>query len=198
MALNQSDQKIKQPLKKYLDISYNSTERLIRLVNDMLTVSRIERNKIEINKELVDIAEIVQLVFDELKISADEKHIAFTFTKEEKKKYTTKGDKEKLREVFQNLIGNALKFTHIATKGKMLTFSVTDTGSGIPKEEQGKLFKKFSKIEYSYSKHSSQPGTGLGLYISKQIISLHNGIIEVQSDVDKGSTFMVLLPESIS
>ncbi len=206
MALNQSDQKIKEPLKKYLDISYNSTERLIRLVNDMLTVSRIERNKIEINKESVDITEIVQLVFDELKISADEKHITFTFTKEEKKKYMAKGDREKLREVFQNLIGNALKFTpekgsitvHIGNSGKMVTLSVTDTGSGIRKEEQRKLFKKFSKIEYSYSKHSSQPGTGLGLYISKQIISLHNGTIEVQSDIDKGSTFTVLLPEILS
>ena len=206
MALNQSDQKIKEPLKKYLDISYNSTERLIRLINDMLTVSRIERNKIEINKESVDITEIVQLVFDELKISADEKHITFTFTKEEKKKYMAKGDREKLREVFQNLIGNALKFTpekgsitvHIGNSGKMVILSITDTGSGIRKEEQQKLFKKFSKIEYSYSKHSSQPGTGLGLYISKQIISLHNGTIEVQSDVDKGSIFTVLLPEILS
>ncbi|MDA1317151.1 MAG: ATP-binding protein [bacterium] len=206
MALNQSEQEIKQPLKKYLDISYNSTERLIRLVNDMLTVSRIERNKIELNNEKVNVADIVQLVFDELKISADEKHIAFTFSTVEKKKYFTKGDKEKLREVFQNLIGNALKFTpekgsialRLASRGKILALSVTDTGSGIPQEEQQKLFKKFSKIEYSYSKHSSQLGTGLGLYISKQIVSLHNGTIEVQSEVGKGSTFTVLLPELIS
>jgi len=206
MALNQSDQKIKQPLKKYLDISYNSTERLIRLVNDMLTVSRIERNKIEIHNEKVNLVDVVQLVFDELKISTDEKHIKFTFTKEAQKKYMVKGDKEKLREVFQNLIGNALKFTpekgsitiHIANKNNLVALSVSDTGSGIPKEEQQKLFKKFSKIEYSYSKHSSQPGTGLGLYISKQIISLHNGTIEVQSEVGKGSTFTVLLPSLVS
>lgn len=201
MALNQPNQKIKEPLKKYLDISYNSTERLIRLVNDMLTVSRIERNKIELRKEPTDMTMVVQLVYDELKITADEKQIEFTFD-HPKAKLLVLGDKEKLREVIQNLVGNALKFTPekgvirlvAKTQKNTIQIAVSDTASGIPKDSIGKLFQKFSKIEYSYSKHSSQPGTGLGLYISKQIVSLHNGDIEVQSEVGAGSTFTVILP----
>ncbi|MBP9690774.1 hypothetical protein KBD81_01700 [Candidatus Woesebacteria bacterium] len=201
MALNQPNQKIKEPLKKYLDISYNSTERLIRLVNDMLTVSRIERNKIELKKELINIIDVVTLVFEELKITADEKHIRFTF-EHPKTALMINGDREKLREVIQNIIGNALKFTPekgsitivASVQGKTVQVAVTDTASGIPKDSISKLFQKFSKIEYSYSKHSSQPGTGLGLYISKQIASLHAGDIAVESEVGVGSTFTVILP----
>jgi len=206
MAINKSPQKLDPQLKKYLDISYQSTERLIHLVNDMLTVSRIERDKIEIKKEMFDISETLQLVYEELKISAQEKNIEFTLIKDKDEKYPVLGDKEKLREVFQNLVGNALKFT--PNKGKItiafkkdkngVQISVSDTGSGILKEDQSKLFKKFSKIDYSYTKHSSQPGTGLGLYISKQIVSLHHGSITVQSEVEKGSTFTVNLPLSNS
>lgn len=201
MAIHQPQQSIKNPLKNYLDISYNSTERLIRLVNDMLTVSRIERNKIELKKAPIDIIEVAELVHNELKITADEKSISFVF-EHPKKKLIVDGDKDKLREVIQNIVGNALKFTpdkgtitiRAEEKGNLVHLSVTDTASGIPKEELPNLFKKFSKIEYSYSKHSSQPGTGLGLYISKQIVSLHNGDIKVQSEVGVGSTFTVLLP----
>jgi len=201
MAINQPKQDIKEPLNKYLNISYNSTERLIRLVNDMLTVSRIERDKIELKKAPMDIVEMAQLVHDELKITADEKGIKFTFD-HPKKKIIVNADKDKIREVIQNIVGNALKFTpekgsiSIKTeeKSNLVHLSVTDTASGIPKDELPNLFKKFSKIEYSYSKHSSQPGTGLGLYISKQIVSLHNGDIKVQSEVGVGSTFTVLLP----
>ncbi len=202
MALNQPGQTIKEPLKKYLDISYNSTERLIRLVNDMLTVSRIERNKIELKLAPIDVFEIVKAVYDELKVTADERKIHLTLNKSENMKYMVNGDKEKLREVFQNIVGNALKFTpadgtikiEIGKKGNMVNVSIADTGPGIPKESMPLLFKKFSKIEYSYAKHSNQPGTGLGLYISKQIVSLHNGDIQVQSEVNIGTTFTVLLP----
>ncbi|MCA9371811.1 hypothetical protein KC726_02840 [Candidatus Woesebacteria bacterium] len=201
MALNKG-KKLSPDMQKYLDISYKSTERLIHLVNDMLTVSRIERNKIAFKMEETDIVDILNLIKDELAITAQEKHIDFTFSYGTKK-LMVKGDQVKLREVYQNIIGNALKFTpekgtievNADEKGNMVVVTISDTGSGIPKEDMGKLFQKFSKIEYSYSKHSSQPGTGLGLYISKQIVSLHGGDIEVQSVVDKGTTFTVLLPK---
>ncbi|MFA9288349.1 MAG: ATP-binding protein [Weeksellaceae bacterium] len=202
MAMNQPDQKLTEQTKKYLGISYQSTERLIHLVNDMLTVSRIERDKIELKVEKFDLYETAKLVYDELKITADEKKVAFTLGSEDKPPFMVKGDKEKLREVIQNIVGNSLKFT--PPNGKiMINFrhdkshikiDVSDTGAGIPKESLSKLFQKFSKIDYSYSKHSSQPGSGLGLYISKQIVSLHHGDITVQSEVDVGTTFTVSLP----
>jgi len=202
MAINKSPQKLQEPLKKYLDISYKSTERLIHLVNDMLTVSRIERNKIEIKKEPVNVIDVLSMVYEELKITATEKKINFVFEFEKGEKYIINADKDKIREVFQNLVGNALKFTpeggkielYGREKGKNIEISVSDTGPGILKEDQSKLFQKFSKIDYSYSSHPNQPGTGLGLYISKQIVSLHLGDIHVESDAGKGSIFTVTLP----
>jgi signal transduction histidine kinase len=202
MAINQPGQKVKEPLTQYLKVSYNSTERLIRLVNDMLTVSRIERNKIELKLDEVDVFDILKQVYEELKVTADERKIHFNLKGKENAPYIIEGDKEKLREVFQNIIGNALKFTSadgtiailVENKGGTVNASISDTGPGIHKDSMKDLFKKFSKIEYSYAKHSSQPGTGLGLYISKQIVSLHGGDIQVESEVNVGTTFTVLLP----
>ncbi|HRN69717.1 MAG TPA: ATP-binding protein [Candidatus Woesebacteria bacterium] len=202
MAINQPGQKVKEPLTQYLKVSYNSTERLIHLVNDMLTVSRIERNKIELKWAEMDVFDVLKQVFDELKVTADEKNILFTLHRKEKGVYLIEGDKEKLRQVFQNIIGNALKFTSekgkitisVENKQQAIAIAISDTGPGIPKDSMKDLFKKFSKIEYSYAKHSNQPGTGLGLYISKQIVSLHGGDIQVESEVDVGTTFTVILP----
>ncbi|MBP7967650.1 GAF domain-containing sensor histidine kinase [Candidatus Woesebacteria bacterium] len=202
MALNKGEQELRDPLKKYLEISYSSTERLIHLVNDMLTVSRIERKKIEFKMEVIDIRDVVHLVYDELKVSADEKHIEFKTVSEKDTKPMVKADKLKIREVFQNLIGNALKFTpqegkitiSISNDEEEVYIAVQDTGPGIPEDAIPKLFQKFSKIDYSYANHVNQPGTGLGLYISKQIVSLHGGKIEVESKVHVGSTFIVSLP----
>jgi signal transduction histidine kinase len=202
MAINQPGQKIEPTLAKYLDICYASTERLIRLVNDMLTVSRIERNKIELKLATIDMYEVAELVYNELKVTADQNHIIFALSREDKKPYLVDGDKDKLREVIQNIVGNALKFTpakghikvHFSKTRDCVHIAVSDTGPGIPKESMGLLFQKFQKIDYSYAKHSNQPGTGLGLYISKQIVSLHKGSIEVQSEVGVGTTFTVSLP----
>ncbi len=203
MALYKSPQKLDPVMKKYLEVSYNATERLIRLVNDMLTVSRIERNKIELKMINFNLLEIAQMLHEELKVTATEKHVDFTLTHDAHDMYEVLGDKDKLREVLQNLVGNALKFTppggkvtiHLSYRSKQtLLASVIDTGSGIPKESMSKLFQKFSKIDYSYAHHSSQPGTGLGLYISKQIATLHKGSIEVKSTVGVGSTFTLVLP----
>lgn len=201
LAIHQPKQTIQEPLKKYLNICYSSTERLIHLVNDMLTVSRIERRKIEISKETILMSDIVQKVYDELSITAKEKEIDLIL-KMDRKDSQIRGDAEKLREVVQNILGNALKFTpkggridiKVYKSNGIVHVAVKDTASGIPKEDLPKLFQKFSKIEYSYSKHSSQPGTGLGLYISKQIISLHSGDIHVESEVGVGSTFDIQIP----
>lgn len=201
MALNKPPEPLHPELKNYLDISYKSTERLIHLVNDMLTVSRIERQKIELHVEKFNLYEILKAVYDELKITADEKHIHFTFSSPVSD-LEIEGDKERLREIFQNLVGNALKFTPadgsitmtLLQVGDTYHASVADTGPGIPKDEMSKLFTKFGRIDYSYTNHANTPGTGLGLYISKQIASLHHGDIAVQSEVNKGTTFTVTLP----
>lgn len=201
MAMSQLPKSTDPQIHKYLDISYQSTERLIQLVNEMLTVSRIERGKIELNMEKVDVNNLLQQAYDELKIRADEQHIDFVLSSDVPK-LSIIADKDKLREVLQNIIGNALKFT--PEKGKIMMkltktdgqvqISISDTGPGIAKDDIHKLFGKFSKIDYSYSKKANIHGTGLGLYISKQIISLHKGDIIVESQLDIGTTFTVVLP----
>lgn len=200
LALNKPTQKLGPQMEKYLDISYKSTERLIRLVNDMLTISRIERNKIELQKEYIDLYEIVKQVYDELKIKADEHTITFQIIPD-KAGFMVNADKEKIREVIQNIVGNALKFTpengtitmSLEKNKDEVILRISDTGPGIPDSEIPNLFKKFSKIEYSYSHQPNQPGSGLGLYISKLIIALHGGKIGVESKLGVGTTFFIHL-----
>lgn len=199
LALNRSPQPLASETKKNLEISLEETERLIKLVQNMLTISRIEGKRLELNIEPVNVVELVKRLFDELKIKADEKNMHFTFVPYPEK-LRINGDKDKLAEVLQNIIGNALKFT--PEKGNIsisftrehdrIAINVSDTGRGISKEDQSKLFKKFGRLQESKGNRTS--GTGLGLYITKQIVTLHKGEIKVKSEVGKGTTFTIYLP----
>lgn len=200
LALNNPPKPLPNEVKKQINIAYNSTERLIHLVNDMLTISRIEGHRIELQKEIFNINDLILDTFNELKPIADIKNISFNFIKK-KDPLKTKGDRSKLREVFQNIIGNALKFTQhgsvsitSSTQSGEIMISITDTGPGILKEDMKKIFTKFSRLEHSYAK-TKESGTGLGLYISKEIVELHRGKIRVESAVNKGSTFYIFLPK---
>ncbi len=199
LALNKSTKPLPDDTKKNLEVSYRETERLIKLVQNMLTISRIEGKRLELNIEPIDIYELTKQLYDELKIKAVERKIKFTLATSPEK-LIVHADKEKIAEVMQNLIGNALKYT--PEKGSVsISFSlkpgkvgiyVSDTGSGISSENLTKLFQKFGRLEDA--KKSRTQGTGLGLYISKQIVDLHKGQIKVESEVDKGTTFIVELP----
>ena len=198
MVLNKS-KNLDPQTRSYLDIASQETEHLIKLVQNMLTISRIESQRLELTLENLDLFEIVKLVYDTLKIKADEKHLTFTLLPYPEK-LIVNGDKDKLSEVFENIIGNALKFTpnngtisiHFTTEKNTTAVRVTDSGPGISKENLSKLFQKFGRLEEA--KQNRTPGTGLGLYISKQIVELHKGSIEIESEVGKGTTFTVNLP----
>lgn len=200
MALNKSPVPLDFTLKKYLDIAYSSTERLLKLVADMLTVSRIEGKRLEIKKEQINLYDLAKQIYEELKITADEHKINFLLEKPEFSLLVF-ADKDRIREVIQNLVGNSLKFTPAGGKiainfrenANFVETSVTDTGPGIAPEEQAKLFRKFERVG-SNSQRTQVAGTGLGLYIVKQIVSLHGGTIWVNSEVGKGSTFTFSLP----
>lgn len=199
MALYKSPKPFDPKTSEYLDIAIKSTDRLIKLVQDLLTVSRIEGKRLIFNLETVDICQLAVQIYKELKIKADENRIKLTFTKP-KKPLMVSIDKTRIMEVMENLLGNALKFT---PKGGQVNLSlvenentveihIKDTGPGIAKEEQELLFQKFSRLENRPT--SNTPGTGLGLYIAKQIIALHHGKIWVESKVGEGSTFVFSLP----
>lgn len=202
MALHRSDVPLSKTLEKYLARILLSTERLINLVNDMLNVSRIESNRVEINPEPVDLVSLIKDIIDEVYYSkSEEKNIQFIVS--EKPIPKVLADPEKLREVFLNLVGNSLKFTPSGGKitfdffsdGLVVETSVADSGVGIAKEDLSKLFHKFGRLDSSYSAAATSGGTGLGLYISKHLIELMRGRIWVLSaGLNKGTTFTVSLP----
>lgn len=193
--------KAPEKAKEDLNIALESTEHGISLVADMLDVSRIEAGRIELNPEKLDIRKEAGLIVEELQKQASDKEIILTSDITEG--LVANADKERIHQVLTNLAGNAIKFTpekgKVTIKGskkeKMIEISITDTGIGIDKAEMGKLFTKFGKLESGTNVPSSQ-GTGLGLYISKNIIELSGGKIWVDSTPGKGSTFSFTLPSS--
>ncbi|OGK17170.1 hypothetical protein A2774_02100 [Candidatus Roizmanbacteria bacterium RIFCSPHIGHO2_01_FULL_39_12c] len=198
MTLNKSTD-LNPQVKSYLEIAASEIEHLIKLVQNMLTISRIESQRLELTLENIDLYELVKQVFDTLKIKADEKQQTFILVPYPEKLLVS-ADKDKLTEVFENIIGNALKYTpdrgkitiHFSTGKDKTRIHITDTGPGISSDNQTKIFQKFGRLEEA--KHNRTPGTGLGLYISKQITDLHKGSINVESELGKGSTFTVTLP----
>ena len=201
MALHKSDIPLSQRLERYLYRTLISTERLINLVNDMLNVSRIESGHIEIVPRSFDMVALAKEVMEEVKAKADEKRLQLVVL--EHKVPPVFADPDKVHEVLLNLIGNSLKFTYpggsitvdFFTDGKMVEVSVGDSGAGVAKEDLGRLFQKFGRLDSSYVSISTSGGTGLGLYISKSLVELMQGRIWVSSKgVDKGSTFSFSLP----
>jgi signal transduction histidine kinase len=201
LALNKHQQNLDENLRTDLNRAYISTERLIRLVQDMLTVSRIEGNRLVFDIKDLDIGQLAQQIIDELSVSAKEKNISLSLRPTEEK-YMARADDARISEVFQNLIGNALKFTpaggsitvSMKRNNSMIEISVSDTGVGIPAQDIGRLFQKFGRLGHSYERLKGETGTGLGLFISKQIVEAHGGKIWVTSVEDQGSTFTFSLP----
>ena len=191
--------KLPEKAKEKIESVYQSNERLIRLVNDILCVSKIEAGEMEINLERTDLREIIKEVIDELSIKAKEKNLYLKF-EEPKEPFETLLDKEKIRQVILNLIDNSIRYTQeggVKVKLQMangrLQIVVSDTGEGLTKEEKEKLFEKFSRGTAG-TKFWTE-GAGLGLYIAKEFVKMHNGKIWVESEGrGKGSTFYVELP----
>jgi signal transduction histidine kinase len=201
MALNRPDVQLTEKMKKYLQRTLVSTERLINLVNDMLNVSRIESGRLEITPQVMDLQNLMGEVLVEIDAKAKEKNLKIENPNTQIPKVFA--DPNKVHQVLLNILGNSLKFTKengsIAISyfndGYFLEVSIKDDGVGIAPEDLPRLFKKFSRLEDSYIAASSAGGTGLGLYICKSLIELMKGKIWVKSDGEnKGTTFVFSLP----
>ena len=185
--------------KEFLTAAYSENDRLIRLVNNLLNISRIESGRLKFLVTNVDMSKLMKDVVTNLQMAAKEKSLRLIIDKLDQLPFVL-ADEDKVREVLINLIGNAIKFTHqggITVSAKvekdMLITSVADTGNGIAPEDQELLFKKFSQVSRgTYSRQTG--GTGLGLYISKKIIEGLHGQIWLTSTVGKGTTFYFSLP----
>lgn len=190
--------------KERLQRSLLGIKNLIKLINDILDVSKLEGGKMDVNLEPTDYMEIIRTVVDELMPRAEKKGLSLTVSLIPHIPQSVMADSLKLKEVLINLITNAIKYTDqgeiivgVSQKDGLIVFSVKDTGKGIASENIPKLFTKFYREDTSLS--SSNPetgGTGLGLYITKSTLSLMNGQIWVESILGQGSTFYFTLPAS--
>lgn len=183
--------------KKYASRVKESSERLITIVNDLLDVARIQSGKLSVTKEEIDIAAIVVDVIDELKISAKEKNIQLTYSKSNDR-YIAMADKKRLHQALTNLVSNAIKYTQngsielsLEEKKAYVEIRVKDTGMGISSEDQKKLFAPFFRV--AQDDVSKITGTGLGMWITKQLIELMGATIGVESIKGVGTHIVISL-----
>lgn len=186
--------------KPIMDILSTSAERLIRLIRDLLDISRIESGRFELNLQPVDMVKMTDELMQSLYPNAVVKGLTLSFQDPPKGLPKVIGDEQRLRQVMLNFIDNAIKYT---TKGWVkvsvsqdkdnVVFSVSDSGKGITAEEIPRLFHKFSRVGGASRFHTE--GTGLGLYVAKQVVQEHKGDVLIESPgVGKGSTFSMRLP----
>lgn len=193
-ALGEIDDKQKVLLATMLQ----SNEDLLGLVNALLEVYRFDSGKLSLCKTNFQIKDLLLQCYDELKPLAEKKDLEFNLNCNIDEKTTIYADRGEVKRVIINLCGNAVNYTNKGGKIEVFAraeegdfiFSVNDNGNGIPKEDIPHLFKRFSQ---GTSKKRST-GTGLGLYLSRQIVEAHNGKIWLESKINKGSEFSFLLP----
>ena len=187
--------------KVLLSTMLNSNEDLLGLVNALLEVYRFESGKLVLCKTNFEIKNLIESVYDELKPFTLKKNIEFIFNADIDENTVICADKAEIKRVIVNLCGNAVNYTNNDGKIEIFAkaqegdfiFSVSDNGNGIPKEDIPNLVMRFSQ---GTSKKRST-GTGLGLYLSRQIIEAHEGKIWVESKMNKGSEFTFVLPNVV-
>lgn len=192
--------KLSDEHKKFLDRALNSSKQLYTLVDNLLNVSKVERNAFTLNMQPTDLYRAVEQAVEDNKSAAVDKNITLEFEGPAGPIPKVNCDIIRINEVINNLISNAIKYTKesghikvgIQTTDNQLIVSVADNGIGIPAESIPHLFNKFYRVPGSLDQMAK--GTGLGLYISKSIIELHHGKIWVESIPQKGTTFYFSLP----
>lgn len=189
--------------RKIMDIILQCCGNMEKIINNMMDFSKIEAGKFEIMEEPFDIRKCVKNVVDTSITIANGKGITLSSYVSDDIPETLIGDELRIGQILNNLVSNAVKFTSIGyvrievyrTMQKNhqveLTFFVIDTGIGVTAEEKEKMFKSFSQVDGSVTRQYG--GTGLGLYVSKQLIDLMHGTIDLESEKGKGSTFRFTL-----
>ncbi len=184
---------------EYADRVKDSSERLLAIVNDLLDVARIQSGKLAVTAEPVDVSVVVSAVVDELRVSASEKQLGLSAIAVDVP-HTIVGDHKRLHQALTNLVSNAIKYTPNGTielsveeKYNKVEVRVKDTGTGISFEDQQKLFAPFFRV--SSDDVSKITGSGLGMWITKQLIELMGGTIAVESIKGVGTHLVVQLPK---
>jgi len=190
--------------KEYAQIISNSADSLLNIINDILDISKIESGKFQLNYESFNLHSFIEQIVELFSGKTKEKNIRFVYHMEEKVPFVIKSDSTKLRQVISNLLSNAIKFTpqngridfyikllEINKNMAKIMFVIKDTGIGISKEQKELVFKPFQQADEKISKKFG--GTGLGLTISNDIVKLMNSKIYINSNIGKGSEFLLTL-----
>ena len=173
-----------------------SGQHLLTLINDMLDLSKIEAEEMKFDLKTIAVDPVIEAIANEFRQSAQSKGLDLAFDASGEKVIA---DERRLKQMLINLVGNAIKFTDAGRitisarrNGRFVEFSVTDTGRGIPEDQQALVFERFKQVDASVTRQAG--GTGLGLAITKRLAELHNGEIGMSSIAGQGSTFWFTIP----
>jgi two-component system, OmpR family, sensor histidine kinase VicK len=183
---------------RFLDVTQNETERMIRLVNDLLQLSKMDSKDYRFNKEWIEFIGFFHQIIDRFEMSKNQ-NVTFKRKLPEKALFVEM-DKDKLTQVLDNIISNALKYSpegglitfNVTEQEDMMIVSVSDQGLGIPQDNLTRIFDRFYRVDKARSRQMG--GTGLGLAIAKEMISAHGGSIWADSKEGKGTTISFSLP----
>jgi len=181
-----------------LEIVSREARQMSYLINQLLTLARADAGKAQWNFTEVDLGKLITDLSIDVEVLCQEKGLSFQLGQAQD--LVVKGDEARLRELFMNLLDNAIRYTpspgtvslSLRREGQMVVVAITDTGVGIPAEDIPFIFERFYRGDKSRSR--AEGGSGLGLAICRHIAEAHGGKIEVESQVGAGSTFSVWLP----
>jgi two-component system phosphate regulon sensor histidine kinase PhoR len=195
--INYKNEVLPPVIKQYVDKAIIALNKLQRLVNDLLDVSKIQAGRLEYELTTINLTELVELCIE----NAEHIYPSYTFESEADTAFFVNGNAERLEQVLMNLVNNAVKYApdskkiiiKISKHDNSVRVSVIDFGVGLSDQQRERIFERFYRVE---DKKYMSSGLGMGLYISQQIIDNHNGEIGVESQPGKGSTFYFDLPLS--
>jgi len=194
--------------KNFVEILISSGKSLLNIINDILDFSKLEAGKVNLEAVEFSINELVKKTVLPFIVEAEKKNLQVLYNVRKEIFDSLIGDSYRLVQILNNLLSNALKFTHVGLvqldvsllrhqeSSQLLQFVVKDTGIGIPSNKLGVIFEKFTQADSSTTKNFG--GTGLGLAISKSLVAIMNGTIRVESQENSGSSFIVEIPFEIS
>ena len=190
--------------KDFVEILISSGKSLLRIINDILDFSKLEAGKVKLEAIEFSIKELVKETVRPFVVEAEKKNLQVLYSVREEISDSLIGDSYRLVQILNNLLSNALKFTHVGSvqldvsllrrqgSSLLLQFVVRDTGIGIPPNKVEVIFEKFTQVDSSTTKNFG--GTGLGLAISKSLVAIMEGTIRVESQENSGSSFILNIP----
>ena len=184
----------------FMNVIISEADRMTRIVQDLLTLSKIDYGKMEMNISRFPFLKAVQNVYDAATLNAEQKHHHTMTLTCEGEIPDVNGDRERIEQVITNIVSNAVKYTPdggkidmaVGTSGKNVFVRVTDNGIGIPEKDLPRLFDRFYRVDKARSRESG--GTGLGLSIAQEILNQHKGSIEISSEYGKGTSVLITMP----